>query len=485
MQSYLDMLKYVKENGKWEDNRTGIRRLSTHGYLFTHYMKDGFPLLTTKKMNLKNIAVELEFFIKGLSDKKWLQDRGCHIWDEWASKYDDFDDIKNIKYAQFKKRDLGAIYGCNWRNFNGWNIPIPEIITDFDLDYKKYIDLSSNKMDIVGKTFSSNLYDNFVVIKEYYVKNNLKYDIKFLSNGYVLKNVTKQNIINGECRNHYYPSICNVGCIGYKEIIKHPLYKKLRSIWEGMLHRCYVKSDKCYNIYGQRGVYVSNRWLILSNFIKDVQELPNWKLKEKNWNNYTLDKDYMGMGFYSKYSCTWLSKKEQALYSKSTDKNFNNHLYKKGIDQFKNAIETIKKDPTNTQQVISAWNPSTVKTVALPSCHYSFQLLSDGENLDLIWNQRSCDLFLGVPYNIASYALLLMLIAKEVNLKPNKLVGFLADLHLYENHLNQVEEQLNRTPYNLPTVNILNFKSIFDWEYKDLELTNYNYHPAIKADIAV
>ncbi len=156
-----------------------------------------------------------------------------------------------------------------------------------------------------------------------------------------------------------------------------------------------------------------------------------------------------------------------------------------GVDQFKKMIETLKKDPLNRRIIVSAWNPLQLDQMALPPCHYSFQVLSDGKNLDLHWSQRSCDVPLGIPFNIASYALLLELIAKETGLVPQKLIGDLADVHIYENQMDGVKEQLSRQPKKLPTLEISNFTSIFDWTYDQAKLLNYECHPKIEFPVAI
>jgi len=260
--------------------------------MFEHNMQDGFPLLTTKKMGLKNICAELEFFIKGLRSKKWLHERNCHIWDEWANpvvvdeKVKNIEKERNIKLTkeeilkiQFEEDDLGPVYGVIWRDWN------------------------------------------------------------------------------------------------------------------------------------QDGK----------------------------------------------------------------------------IDQLKNVINKLKENPFDRRMIVSAWNPSFMHMQALPPCHYGFQILSDGEYIDLLWNQRSVDTFLGLPYNIASYAMLLLLIAKETNLKPGKLIGFLADVHIYENHLEQVKIQIEREPYPLPTVVIPDdiWDGIFNWQYTDFVLENYQHHAKLTGEVAV
>ncbi len=125
--------------------------------------------------------------------------------------------------------------------------------------------------------------------------------------------------------------------------------------------------------------------------------------------------------------------------------------------------------------------------MALPPCHLGFELLCYPEQgtMDIIWAQRSCDSFLGVPYDLASYALLLTLICKETGYKPGKVLGMLGNCHIYENHLDVVKEQLTRTPHKLPTIEIENFTSIWDWKYSDVKLLNYESEGKLVGAIAV
>lgn len=312
MKAYLDILKNCLENGTISDNRTGIKTLRIPwGATFEHNMGNGFPLITTKKMGLKNISTELEFFIKGYTDKKWLQDRNCHIWDEWAN-IDSWEPIfkilklghqamsaeheKNLKEKCMNEcRDLGPIYGWQWRHFGG--------------EYK-------------------------------------------------------------------------------------------------------------WNIVATR---------------------------------------------------------------------YNFNMAKPGIDQLANVIETAKKDPNNRRLIVNAWNPVDQNKMALPPCHIMHQILIHNGKLNLIWTQRSCDMFLGIPYNIASYAMLLLLYAKELGYEPGVLRGELHDVHIYENHIEQVKEQLSRTPKKLPTVEIPdnNWNGLLNWSAKDgFILKDYVCHSALKGEVA-
>ena len=290
MKNYLDIVKNILENGIEKSDRTGTGVKSVAGVMFEHDMADGFPLLTTKKMPFKVMAAELEFFIKGITDKQWLKDRNCHIWDEWCSPDKvPYAHDEETKKKMVEERDLGPIYGFQWRHFNA--------------DYKNY------------------------------------------------------------------------------------------------------------------------------------------------------DTDYTGQG----------------------------------VDQLKKLIDTIKNNPTDRRMMVMAWNPAMLEHMALPPCHYNFQITITGGKLNLMWNQRSVDVALGLPFNISSYALLLHLLAKETGYKEGRLVGFLGDTHIYSNHIEGLKEQLERDPnkYPLPKVETENFTNIFDWKYTDSEIVNYQSYPRIKFPIAV
>ena len=155
------------------------------------------------------------------------------------------------------------------------------------------------------------------------------------------------------------------------------------------------------------------------------------------------------------------------------------------IDQIKKVIETIKTNPNSRRMIVSAWNVADVDSMALPPCHTMFQFFVAEGRLSCQLYQRSGDTFLGVPFNIASYALLTMMIAKECGLEPGEFVHTLGDAHLYLNHLEQAEEQLSREPRKLPTMHLNpEVKSIFDYTFEDFTLEGYDPHPAIKAPLS-
>jgi len=158
----------------------------------------------------------------------------------------------------------------------------------------------------------------------------------------------------------------------------------------------------------------------------------------------------------------------------------------KETDQLANAIKMIKENPTSRRIIVNAWNPGEIEQMALPPCHTFFQFFVANNKLSLQMYQRSCDMFLGVPFNIASYSLLLHMVAQVTDLKPGEFVHVLADAHIYHNHFEQVKEQLTRKPFPLPKLWLdPEIKNIDDFKMEDIKLENYNFHPPIKAEMAV
>ena len=156
------------------------------------------------------------------------------------------------------------------------------------------------------------------------------------------------------------------------------------------------------------------------------------------------------------------------------------------IDQISNLIENIKNNPDSRRLIVSAWNVGEVDKMKLPPCHCFFQFYVANNKLSCQLYQRSADIFLGVPFNIASYALLTLMIAQVTNLAPGEFVHTLGDAHIYSNHIEQVKQQLSREAKDLPIMKINpHIKDIFSFKYDDFEILNYDPHPLIKAPVAV
>lgn len=216
---------------------------------------------------------------------------------------------------------------------------------------------------------------------------------------------------------------------------------------------------------------------LVDNNIRIWNEWPYKKFQEsKEYNNETI-KDFIERikiddNFAKKYGDLG------PVYGKQW-RDFN------GYDQLKTVIEEIKNNPDSRRLIVNSWNASEIDKMALPPCHMMYQFYVNEGKLSLQLYQRSADVFLGVPFNIASYALLLMLVAKVTNLEPYEFIHTLGDTHIYKNHLNQVKTQLKRIPRELPEIIIKDRKKIDDFIFSDFTLINYNPYPKIKAKVAV
>lgn len=288
MKQYLDLIRKVLNEGTRKEDRTGTGTISYFGYQMRFDLKDGFPLVTTKKVHLKSIIHELLWFIHGDTNIKYLVDNGVSIWNDWP--------------------------------------------------YKKYSESSEFK---------------------------------------------------GETMNEFVEKI---------------------------------KTDDSF----------AKKWGDLG------------PVYGKQWRNF------------------------------------------EGVDQLKNIIDEIRRNPDSRRLIVSSWNPKEVPNMALPPCHSLYQFYVIDGKLSLQLYQRSGDIFLGIPFNIASYALLLMMVAKVTGLEPGTFVHTIGDAHIYLNHIEQVNLQLSREPFPLPKMIIhRDTNNIEDFKYEDFELVDYQCHGRIKGAVAV
>ncbi len=301
MIQYLDLLRHVREHGKFKADRTGTGTYSLFGAQARFPLRENFPVLTTKKLHLRSIIYELLWFLRGETNVRYLQENKVTIWDEWADEHG----------------DLGPVYGKQWRHWVKGSRP--RRVQNHAAVQPTLFDLREN-----GTTI------------------------------------------------HATPA-------------------------------------------GRR-------------------------MRQSHW----------------------------------------------GIDQIAKVVAEIKTNPDSRRLIVSAWNVADIDNMALPPCHTMFQFyVSEGE-LSCQLYQRSADVFLGVPFNIASYALLTLMVAQVCGLKPGEFVHTFGDLHLYANHLEQAKLQLSREPRALPQMKLNpKVKSIDAFRFEDFELTGYDPHPPIKAPVAV
>jgi thymidylate synthase len=302
-EQYRGILAELLYNGKEKEDRTGTGTLSKFGMQIRHQMKDGFPLLTTKKMAVKTMMTELKWFLRGDTNIKYLVDNNCNIWN-----------------------------GDAYKNFLKHNPP----------------------------------HDHLETLEEFI--NKIKTDDEFA--------------------------------------------KK----------------------WGELGPIYGKQW--------------------RSWTEYYVEKFNGG----------------------------NPVIVERTSDQIENLINDLKSNPDSRRLMVSAWNVGELDQMTLPPCHYGFQCYVVNGKLSLMWNQRSVDTFLGLPFNIASYGMLLMLLCEETGYEPGDLIGNLGDTHLYNNHLEQAKEQISRDGFDLPTIKLSNV-DILNGEF-DYELINYTSATAIKAPLS-
>ncbi len=530
MKQYLDLLKDVKENGVNKGDRTGTGTRSVFGRQIRFDLAEGFPLVTTKKMFTRGAIEELLWFLRGSVDVQELQDKNVNFWDSW----------------QREDGTIGEGYGKQFCNIKFIKEVVPRTFRKEPITYPSWeeiqplYDTDTGKTAIkVGQEFTSQ-FDTWRVIEE--TKNNTgraAWTAQSLSNGFT-KEVSYNSIQANTAKNPFLPTVEGVGYYGNSKSTWN-YYTTLVNCWRDMLKRCYNGNNKGYPAYGGKGIFVCERWLNFENFYKDCQNLPQWSLKLELPGEYSLDKDILaGSNCYHPEVCMWADREEQAMNASTnryfsckdregeahyfsslgelkreydinlshgdkclkgtikTAKGFNsfeylvpkeegNILRYRKINQLKRLIADIKHTPDSRRLIISLWNAHDIDYMQLPCCHGNMiQFYVVDGKLSCHVYQRSGDLLLGVPVNIASYALLTMMVAQVCDLEVGEFIHTFGDLHIYNNHMDQVDLQLTREPEVLPTMVIdPNIKDIDKFTIDDFYLVNYKYHPAIKAPVAI
>lgn len=535
---YLQLIENILNFGNVQYNeRTEKNCYFYHGDMMKFDLSTGnFPLLTTKKMAVKSMIGELLGFIRAYDNAADFRKLKCKFWDVNANESKNWLNNSNRK----GKDDLGRIYGVQARNRQTFfkitpkiyekpkeqKIPLPNF-KNIEINYQ------SNESNLVGTIHKSNNYGEFVILSE--SKNSTShyiFSIKFLKTNYIKHNIQHSQIKLGNIKDPYSPSVCGIAAYGCPSNKK--LEKLLHGTWRDMIYRCYSKKrrmNSCW--YQDKNIFVDDRWLLFENFVNDFKNMDRWELKLEYPDQYSLDKDFYCSNKYSVETCMWASKQEQNINTTQSKKfiaispngeiyhecgvaNFSNkhglvntsvqmalknnvkikgwqfitpnsdEVFRIRIDdQLAHGISKIKHNSSDRRMIIDHWNPNEEHLMALPPCHMNYTFgIRDG-HLDLCMYQRSCDVPLGIPMNIASYSLLLLLVSRITGLKPGIFTHFLWNIHIYEDQLPDIHEQLKREIYNPPQIEInTNIKSLEDLETwvtpDDFKIINYKHHDPIK-----
>ena len=521
MRQYLDLMRHVLDDGTPKEDRTGTGTLSVFGHQMRFNLSEGFPLVTTKKLHVKSIIYELLWFLRGETNIKYLQDHGVRIWDEWADS----------------RGNLNNVYGAQWRR---WEAPSDEVVevrrqpreNDGPFSYHREListDQLESRDDLTGRIFSNAAGCQFIVLNPVTSSGkNSRYRCQFLQTGFVTA-ANRPNVLRGQVEDPYHLSVAGVGCLGEPGEYEEVEY----TLWRNMIIRCYDRAHPSFGYYGGRGVTVSQEWKCFANFVRDLGQVPLYQSWRSNPSVYCLDKDYYGANQYGKSTCIFLDRRynrdlarfegafiyrdklyvspqecavEHGLDRRRISDVLNGrrqipgyedlrwatprpgYLFRKRrvIDQISQVIEQIQTTPNSRRLIVSAWNVGELDRMVLQPCHSHFQFYVANGKLSCQLYQRSADIFLGVPFNIASYSLLTMMIAQVCGLRAGEFIHTLGDAHLYSNHLEQAKLQLTREPYPPPRMKLNPaVESIFDFDYQDFELCDYQAHPHIKAEVAV
>lgn len=553
MKQYLDLLQDILDNGNDRSDRTGVGTRSVFGRQVRFNMEDGFPAVTTKKLAWKAVVSELLFFLEGSTNEHRLAEikNDNKPYDELSDKQKKTiwtDNYENQgKALGYTDGELGPVYGHQWRTI--YDINFDKLVISKSIEYDdvetplptmEKINYESNN-DLIGKIFKSKFGYECIVydIEKSTNKDDLHigYKVQFLTT-HSKRTFRKYQLESGNFIDNYYPSVFGIGYSGEAITKINKKHTREYTVWHSMMGRCYNPLNKSYNNYGGKGVKVCKRWHNFENFLKDLPQIPYYHI----WLNdrtYQIDKDILSGYIYSPKTCMFIPGKFNGILAVSKPIEYEGKIYLNikqlcqtfnfsqtkvynqlhgikiydelknikyatvddgyhigykfnCIDQLSNVINLIKTQPDSRRLVVSAWNPKELDAMALMPCHYSFQFYVEGDKLSLMYNMRSNDCFLGKPFNDASYALLLHIVAKMTNKIPYELIASLGDAHIYNNHMEQVKEQLKRTPHKLPTLKLpdIDWSGTIDDVLKqvktsDFVLENYECDEAIKAPMAV
>lgn len=497
---YEDLLEDILKNGKSKGDRTGTGTISKFGAQIRYDLSKGFPLITTKKVFMRGISEELFWFLNGDTNVKTLQDKNVHIWDEWRKPYN-----FNREIVLINKKH---------KNTDNWEKPewTKEEFYELFNDENGEIYNSLNKVDqalftewmhmMVRCYYSDETQKGYYepdnsVVKEWFNYENFLNDAKKLPHYWYWKesmfgklNQPMHLNIGYYDANYYGPDSCvwldpmEEACYGITVTVYKEENGEYKCAGQEKVNGEYV--IKITDPIGNAKIYIDEEIAARKLKVK-LLELKDDSLitienSKNDYTGYTVEKVYPPENKLFRLKLI-----EDGELGNVYGAQWRNWETKNGefIDQISELIENLKKNPDSRRHIISAWNVGEIDNMALPPCHTLFQFYVVDGKLSCQLYQRSGDYFLGVCYNLASYSLLTHMIAQQVGLEVGDFIWTGGDVHIYNNHIEQVKEQLSREPYPFPTIKLNKAKDIFSYTWDDIEIVDYKSHPAINAPIAV
>ena len=467
MNQYLDLLEKIKSEGDFKGDRTGTGTYSIFGAQMRFDLAKGFPLLTTKKVHLKAIIHELLWFLKGDTNIKYLTDNNVHIWDEWRMPWTSERQLILVDKKKFTPIMYNGDY--SYRGINAEAGSIDNMLAN------TWVKMMRRCYDKDAHNFIYYGNKGITVCERWHNPLNFIEDVKTIPHWYY----KQQNWDKFQLDKDYYGSDqYNIeSCIwlpNEENVASEPVgirYPNGNEEWFlGLTH-----AEK------ETGISRSSLHRFLTEGLPEIlkgnnKKVIGWEFMTTIPNNKLLRRKLIPDGNLGPvYGSQWRSWPGLGEFGQDNT-----------IDQIANVIQQIKTNPNSRRLIVTAWNPAVVDEQALPPCHCLFQFYVSQGKLSCQLYQRSADMFLGVPFNIASYSLLTMMIAQVCGLDVGEFIWTGGDCHIYSNHHEQVELQLTRGTRSLPFMHINAERIDIDtFQYGDFTLTGYDPHPAIKAPVAV
>jgi len=533
---YLNLVQDVLKHGVGKDDRTGTGTKSVFSREMRFDLSDGsIPLLTTKKMHVRSIIHEILWYLQGSGSGQYLKDNNVRIWNEWMDR----DNHLNYVYGYQWRR-----WPTLTEETTPTLIPLKNNIgrdEDYTTPFEKVSPIHDDLADyLVGQYFTNIRGQAFRVIQRTSVDQPSLYNIQFEQTNTII-NVQCDDITDKTAFDPYAKTVgLEKGCIGIINT-KAVHYADAYRLWTDMMKRCHYPSSREFALYGKNGIFVDSAWRCFENFLRDVRYLPGFHRWCESPSSYCLDIKYYDSDCYSAETCVFISAKysrqletldgskivatnEHAVVEHTVIRDMENELevtrkeiyasmnkdeehtasewtfeqvnppagfvYRKTIfvDQISNVLEQLKNNPTSRRIIVNAWNVSQLNDMNLPPCHFSFQFWVNHETnqLSCKMTKRSCEVGLGVPFNIVQYSIITRMFAHVAGLQPGEFIWSGGDVHIYNNHIDALREQVERVPYPSPTLTLNpDIESIDDFKYNDFEIQDYRCHPTIPMEVSI